>query len=150
MHYVKAAGLFLTAERYGEYLRTVLERAGLAEAPLANMKSDSAKQKGTMAVLEVLVEVRGAVASLAGMEEAGEERGEEGKEESKMLETLVQRIQFILLSLIKLDTTAKKSKSKRGENLKDLYAASLKCSGKSAKEIHQLLVRFVSERLNLV
>ena len=149
MHYVKAAGLFLTAERYGEYLRTVLERAGLAEAPLANMKSDSARQKGTMGVLEVLVEVRGAVASLAGMEEAGEERGEEGKEESKMLETLVQRIQFILLSLIKLDT-AKKSKSKRGENLKDLYAASLKCSGKSAKEIHQLLVRLVSERLNLV
>ena len=57
----------------------MLERAGLAEAPLANMKSDSAKQKGTMAVLEVLVEVRGAVASLAGMEEAGEER-EEGVE----------------------------------------------------------------------
>ena len=149
MHYVKAAGLFLTAERYGEYLRTVLERAGLAEAPLANMKSDSARQKGTMGVLEVLVEVRGAVASLAGMEEAEEERGEEGKEESKMLETLVQRIQFILLSLIKLDT-AKKSKSKRGENLKDLYAAALKCSGKSAKEIHKLLVRLVSERLNLV
>ena len=102
-----------------------------------------------MGVLEVLVEVRGAVASLAGMEEAEEERGEEGKEESKMLETLVQRIQFILLSLIKLDT-AKKSKSKRGENLKDLYAVSLKCSGKSAKGIHQLLVRLVSERLNLV
>ena len=102
-----------------------------------------------MGVLEVLVEVRGAVASLAGMEEAEEERGEEGKEESKMLETLVQRIQFILLSLIKLDT-AKKSKSKRGEILKDLYAAALKCSGKSAKEIHKLLVRLVSERLNLV
>ena len=30
-----------------------------------------------MGVLEVLVEVRGAVASLAGMEEAEEERGEE-------------------------------------------------------------------------
>ena len=148
LHYVKAAGLFLTAERYGEYLRTVLERAGLAEAPLANMKSDSARQKGTMAVLEVLVEVRGAVASLAAMEEAEEERGEEGKEEVKMLETLVQRIQFILLSLIKLDTS-KKSKNKKADNLKDLYAASLKCSGKSAKAIHQLLVRLVSERLNL-
>ena len=54
-------------------------------------------------------------------------RNEARKEEGKMLVTLVQRLQFVLLSLVKLDT-AKKGKVKKRENLKELYALALKCS----------------------
>ena len=53
------------------------------------------------------------------------ERKEE-KEEGKMLVALVQRLHFVLLSLVKLDT-AKKGKLKKRENSKELNALALKC-----------------------
>ena len=78
-------------------------------------------------VLAMLCEAKPALACMAAREEQGEEEEKESKEEGKMLGTLVQRLQFVLLSLVKLDT-AKKGKVKKRENLKELYALALKCS----------------------
>ena len=135
--------------RLGEYLRCILERAGLWEVALDTARTEGAKQKVLVGVLEVLQEARGGVGRMVRREgeEQGEDEEEGEREEGKMLETLVQRIQFILLSLIKIDTT-KKGKSKRPDNLKDLYAVALKCSGKSGnlgQEVLELLDR-VAER----
>jgi len=158
LQYVKAAGLYLTANRVGEYLRTVLERAGLAEGILPGVKTEAGKQKVLFGVLDILIETRQAIALLLDRpwnEDDGKGRDQvedsEEAEEKKMLATLVQRIQFVLLSLIKLDS-AKKGKVKRKDALKDLYAAALKCSGKGehlAKEAMELLVKLQSDKQNI-
>ena len=79
-----------------------------------------------------------------------------------MLETVVQRIQFILLSMVKLgNVVGKNKKPKHPEkksvgggvasgSVKESYAAALKCSGKSstlARELNSLIVRLGGERV---
>ena len=79
---------------------------------------------------------------------------EEWEEEKKMLETVVQRIQFILLSMVKLGNAAGKSKKtkpdrKSSGSVKDSYAAALKCSGKSptlARDLYSLISKLGEDR----
>ena len=85
---------------------------------------------------------------------------DDGEEVIKMLETFLQRLQFNLLSMVKLQTeksgkTTKKSgrdKSTSKDKLKELYASSLKCSAKSKnfpKSILSILQQVSGEMSNL-
>jgi len=147
LHYVKAANLFLTAERFGEHLRALLERAGLVEGALAAGRTEAARVKVLLAVLEILVEARPAVAAIVEEPDAREE----GEEEEKMLETLVQRLQFTLLSLMKVDQ-GRRGRSRK-EGLKEHYAAALRCTGRRegmAREVQGLLERLASDKTNVI
>ena len=95
-----------------------MERTGLAEVALAGARTEAAKGKVLGGVLDILLETRPAVHSLVSREEAGEE----AKEEGKMLEMLVQRVQFTLLSMNKLDTGKGKNKK---DSLKNLQSPSI-------------------------
>ena len=119
----------------------------MAEGALAAGRTDAARAKVLLGVLEILVEARPAVAALA---EEPEER-EEGEEEEKMLETLVQRLQFTLLSLIKVDQ-GRRGRSRK-EVLKEHYAVALRCSGRSeglAREVLGVLDRLASDKANVI
>ena len=102
LHYVKASQLFLVVDRPAEFLRTVLERAGLVEAQLPAVKGEGARYKLLLQVLDIVLETGVVVARLVEKEEEEVVDKEEWEEERKMLETIVQRIQFILLSMVKL------------------------------------------------
>jgi hypothetical protein len=99
LHYVKASQLFLVVDRLAEFLRTVLERAGLVEAQLLAVKGEGARYKLLLQVLDIVLETGVVVARLVEKEEEEVVDKEEWKEERKML---VQRIQSILLSMVKL------------------------------------------------
>ena len=123
LHYVKASQLFLVVDRPAEFLRTVLDRAGLVEAQLPAVKGEGARYKLLLQVLDIVLETGVVVARLVETEEVVDK--EEWEEERKMLETLVQRIQFILLSMVKLGNVGGKSKKTKpdkkggGGNIKD-------------------------------
>ena len=133
--------------RFGEHLRALLERAGLAEGALAAGRTEAARVKVLLAVLEILVEARPAVAAIVEEPDAREE----GEEEEKMLETLVQRLQFTLLSLMKVDQ-GRRGRSRK-EGLKEHYAAALRCTGRRegmAREVQGLLERLASDKTNVI
>eukprot|EP00092_Neocalanus_flemingeri_P040206 GFUD01043793.1.p1 GENE.GFUD01043793.1~~GFUD01043793.1.p1 ORF type:complete len:663 (+),score=225.82 GFUD01043793.1:208-1989(+) len=156
LHYVKATQLFLVVDRSAEFLRTVLERAGLTEAQLPAVKGEGARYKLLLQVLDTVLETGVMVAKMVEKEEEDIVDKEEWEEEKKMLETVVQRIQFILLSLVKLGNVSGKGKRSKpdkkgggGATIKESYAAALKCSGKScslAKDVHQLISKLVCDR----
>ena len=86
-------------DRLAEFLRTVLERAGLVEAQLLAVKGEGARYKLLLQVLDIVLETGVVVARLVEKEEEEVVDKDEWKEERKML---VQRIQSILLSMVKL------------------------------------------------
>jgi len=162
LHYLKASQLFLVVDRQAEFLRTVLERAGLVEAQLPAVKGDGARYKLLLQVLDIVLETGVVVSKLVEKENEEVVDKDEREEESKMLETVVQRIQFILLSMVKLgNVVGKNKKPKQPEkksggggvasgSVKESYAAALKCSGKSstlARELNSLIVRLGGERV---
>jgi len=159
LHYVKASQLFLLVDRLAEYIRTVLERAGLVEAQLPAVKGDGAKYKLLLQVLDIVMETGVVVAKLAEKDNDEEVVDQEEKEEEKkMLETVVQRIQFLLLSMVKLGNISVKTKKSKGDKkgcigppsiVKESYAAALKCSGRSssfALDLHNLITRIGTDR----
>jgi len=158
LHYVKASQLFLLVDRPAEFIRTVLERAGLVEAQLPAMKGEVARYKLLLQVLDIVLETGVVVAKLMEKEDEEMIDKEEWEEEKKMLETVVQRIQFILLSMVKLGNAAGKSKKTKPDkrtgvvasgSVKESYAAALKCSGKSptlAKDLNSLICKLGEDR----
>merc|ERR1712080_1441 len=121
-----------------------------------------------ISVLEVLVEMTPVIEKLSkksdreiqSAQSIAPSEDDEGEEVIKMLETFLQRLQFNLLSMVKLQTeksgkTSKKSgrdKSTSNIKLKELYAASLKCSAKNKnfpKSILSILQQVSGELSNL-
>merc|ERR1712179_197606 len=158
LHYIKASQLFLLVDRLPEFIRTVLERAGLMEAQLPAVKGDSAKYKLLLQVLDIVLETGVVVAKLVE-KESDDVIDQDEKEEKKMLETVVQRIQFLLLSMVKLNNLSIKSKKSKSDKksssvgppniVKESYAAALKCSGKSstlALDLSNLITRIGGDR----
>lgn len=79
-----------------QFLRTVLERAGLVEAHLpAVKKGDGARYKLLLQVLDIVLETGVVVSKLVEKENEEVVDQDETEVESKKLETVVQRIQFI-------------------------------------------------------
>jgi len=155
LHYIKSSQLFLILDRPAEYIRTVLERAGLLEAQIPAVKGEGAKYKMLIQVLDTLLEIDVIIAKLLDKDQ-NESDKDEVEEERKMLETVVQRFQFVLLSLMKLGSVSGKSKKtkqdKKASVLKECYTVALKCSGKSPtliRDLHALIERLVKERLDL-
>ena len=112
------------------------------------------QKNGCVSVLEVFVEMSGMIGRLADNSVAVREGGgdaDDGEDIAKMLETFLQRLQFNLLTLVKLaaekPVKSGKKSAKSGQrvantNLKDLYASTLRLSGKSenlAKSIFDVL-----------
>jgi len=164
LHYVKASQFFLVVDRPAEFIRTVLERAGLTEAQLSGVKGEGAKYKLLLQVLDIVLETRIVFLKMVNREEDEVVDKEELEEENKMLETVVQRFQFILLSLMKLGNINGKNKKLKsdkklsgvagnvGNVIKDSYAAALKCSGSGVhlvRAVHQLVVRLVGDRVSM-
>ena len=90
--------------------------------------------------------------------EADEDQ-DESKEEKKMTETILQRLQFTLLSLVKsggVNKNKKKGDRKtpvEGVTYKELYGETLKCSSSSpdfTSNLHTLLVLVKAERGKLI
>jgi len=147
LHYVKAGTLFQLLDHPTEYLRTQLERAGLVEGQVLQGATNASKFKGLVSVLEVLLEMSPVIEKLSKKPEREMKSAqsitppedEDGEEIIKMLETFLQRLQFNLLSMVKLQseksgkTTKKRDKSTPNAKLKEIYAASLKCNVKSKK-----------------
>jgi len=138
LHYSKASALFLVVGRHADYLRTVLERAGLAEAQVQAAKAEKSRHRGILAVLDTLLEVGPTLETLRRNYFRKADETENNKatedlaevaEELKMVETLVKRLQFTLLSLVKLGAN-KKGRNRKCEVAKELYASSLKGSMK--------------------
>jgi len=156
LHYSKASQLFLTVERPSDYLRTILERAGLVEAQLTGIKGEGLKYKMLLQVLDVILETEIVITKLANQEYEEIDDNEDTEEIMKMVETVLQRIQFTLLSMIKLgnvSTKTRKSKTDKKvaaiESVKETYAAALKCSSKSPTliaDLQALLSKIVIER----
>ena len=158
LHYIKASQLFLLVDRLAEFMRTVLERAGLMEAQLPAVKGDSLKYKLLLQVLDIVLESGVVVTKLVEKERDDVVDQEENDEEKKMLETVVQRIQFLLLSMVKLNNLPIKSKKSKTDKkscvgppniVKEIYAAALKCSGRSstlAMDLHNLITRIMGDR----
>ena len=79
-----------------QFLRTVLERAGLVEAHLpAVKKGDGARYKLLLQVLDIVLETGVVVSKLVEKENEEVVDQDETEVETKKLETVVQRIQFI-------------------------------------------------------
>ena len=89
----------------------------------------------------------------------GDQDQDESTEEKKMTETILQRLQFTLLSLVKSGGVVGVSKNWKkvgdrktpveGATYKELYGETLKCSSASPgfiKNLHSLLLRVRAER----
>merc|ERR1719445_264809 len=100
LHYVKATQLFVQLSMIAQAIRTVLEMAGLLEASLSQSKSDVGKSKVLLQILDIILENESILAKMIERDEADEDQ-EESEEEKKMTETILQRLQFTLLSLVK-------------------------------------------------
>ena len=154
-HYGKAAPLFFQLDRFGDYLRSVLERCGLYEAQAETQTSTGTKYKTYMAVLDALLTTVPALERMDGeavssggdrqdlVPEAGEETTTEDKqEEAFLVKTLLQRVQATLLALFKAISSKPVKKGKdvdpNGPKIKSLYAESLKCN-ESVGEVLLLL-----------
>ena len=57
LHYVKATTIFTNLCMFSQAIRAILERAGLMEAFLASSKTDSAKYKVLLQILDIILEV---------------------------------------------------------------------------------------------
>merc|ERR1711874_462025 len=127
-------------------------RAGLVEAQLPAVKGDTARYKLLLQVLDIVLETGVVVTKLVEKESEEVIDNDEKEEENKMLETVVQRIQFILLSMVKLGNIVSKTKKTKPDKkgcvvvvgVRDSYAAALKCSGQSsslARDLSNLIIR---------
>merc|ERR1719347_1571994 len=160
LHYSKASSLFLCTEgREADYLRTLIERAGLTEAAIKGVKAEKSKLRLTLSVLDTLLEAGPTVAKMGENPISNNTENDktndndiEDSEEIKMIKTLVKRLQFTLLSLVKLNGGNKKGKNRKSEVAKELYAATLKSSLKPeilAKSASTMINRISSERSQL-
>ena len=155
LHYVKATQLFVSLSMIAQAIRTVLERAGLLEASLSQSKSDIGKSKVLLQILDIILENESILAKMIERDEVYEDQ-EESKEEKKMTETILQRLQFTLLSLVKSGGVNKNNKKKgdrktpiEGATYKELYGETLKCSSSSpdfTSNLHTLLMLVKAER----
>ena len=158
LHYVKATQLFVSLSMIAQAIRTVLERAGLLEASLSQSKSEIGKCKVLLQILDIILENESILAKMIERDEADEDQ-DESKEEKKMTETILQRLQFTLLSLVKsggVNKNKKKGDRKtpvEGVTYKELYGETLKCSSSSpdfTSNLHTLLVLVKAERGKLI
>ena len=153
LHYGKATSLFIALDMNAQAIRTILERAGLLEA-----SANAGKYKTLLQILDIILETKEVVHKI--IERGPSDDNEE--EERKMLETIVQRLQFTLLSIVKSGTTTNNVKSKKKgdkkstsvENVavKELYGKTLKfnVNGENfTEELHKLLEYVAGERVNL-
>ena len=160
LHYVKAAALFSALAMFAQAIRTVLERAGLLEVALASAKSEAGKSKVLLQILDIILENEEVLGKMIARDEVEElDDKDEIIEEQKMTETILQRLQFTLLSLVKSGSGVSKNKKKGdkrvsdgGGLVKELYGSTLKCSASSenfVKELQQLLTSVKKERANM-
>ena len=137
-HYTKAAPLFLQLERFGDYLRCVLEKCGLYEAVLEGQATAGSKHKVYNTILAAFIETTPALEKMVAVsmnvkelsDGGGEKSAEDKEEEGFMIETLLQRIQATLLALYKTLSGKFAKKGKDTDSLtvkvKSLYGESLK------------------------
>ena len=161
LHYVKAAALFSALAMFAQAIRTVLERAGLLEVALASAKSEAGKSKVLLQILDIILENEEVLGKMIARDEVEElDDKDEIIEEQKMTETILQRLQFTLLSLVKSGSGASSKNKKKGDKrvsdgggiVKELYGLTLKCSASSenfVKELQQLLTSVKKERANM-
>jgi len=142
-HYSKAAPLFYQLERFGDFLRSQLEKCGLFEAQMDSQSTAGSKQKMYKLVLDTLLESipaleRMSPAAEKNIKEIGnestEKSAEEKEEEIFLTRTLLQRVQSTLLSLYKIISAKPVKKGKEadgaGKKIKSLYGESLKTNEK--------------------
>ena len=145
---------------FAQAIRTVLERAGLLEVALASAKSEAGKCKILLQILDIILENEEVLGKMIARDEVEElDDKDEIVEEQKMTETILQRLQFTLLSLVKSGSGVSKNKKKGdkrvsdgGGLVKELYGSTLKCSASSenfVKELQQLLTSVKKERANM-
>ena len=161
LHYVKAAALFSALAMFAQAIRTVLERAGLLEVALASAKSEAGKCKVLLQILDIILENEEVLGKMIARDEVEElDDKDEIIEEQKMTETILQRLQFTLLSLVKSGSGASSKNKKKGDKrvsdggglVKELYGSTLKCSASSenfVKELQELLTSVKKERANM-
>ena len=95
---------------FAQAIRTVLERAGLLEVALASAKSEAGKCKILLQILDIILENEDVLGKMIARDEVEElDDKDEIVEEQKMTETILQRLQFTLLSLVKSGSGASKN-----------------------------------------
>merc|ERR1711915_1040663 len=160
LHYVKATTIFTNLSMYSQAIRALLERAGLMEAFLASSKTDSSKYKVLLQILDIILEAENVIKRIVGREDDDEVNKEELDQEKKMMETVLQRLQFTLLSMIKVSSgtnyvkNKRKSEKKPSDNavVKDAYATTLRYSSESkifAKDLLQLFAHILKDRSSM-
>jgi len=160
LHYVKATTIFTNLCMFSQAIRAILERAGLMEAFLASSKTDSAKYKVLLLILDIILEAENVIKKIVGREDDDEVNKEELDQEKKMMETVLQRLQFTLLSMIKASSGSNNAKNKRKSEkktsdntiVKDAYAATLKYSSENSnfsRDLLELIEIILKDRSNM-
>ena len=146
-HYTKATNIYTNLSSPAQAIRTVLERAGLLEASILTLKSEVGKYKVQLQVLDIIMETKTVLCQIIEREEELIDQTE-SEEEQKMLNTILQRLQATLLSLVKVGGNSAGSKSKKIKSdttesatlvLKNLYGKALKVSANDEIFIQKLL-----------
>ena len=146
-HYTKATNIYTNLSSPAQAIRTVLERAGLLEASILTLKSEVGKYKVQLQVLDIIMETKTVLCQIIEREEELSDQTE-SEEEQKMLNTILQRLQATLLSLVKVGGSSAGSKSKKIKSdttesatlvLKNLYGKALKVSANDEIFIQKLL-----------
>ena len=153
LHYTKATSFFISQNMFSHSIRTSLERAGVLEAT-----PSAGKYKTLLQILDIILETREVVLKIVSRDKSEEHEEDEVTEERKMMETILQRLQFTLLSIMKLgaNTKSKKKSDKKTEQgskvVKELYGKTLQCNVKSEtffEDLEKLLKLVMNERNNL-
>ncbi|XP_014260626.1 erythroid differentiation-related factor 1 [Cimex lectularius] len=140
VHYSTAYSHFTLLENPVDMLRVQLERESLEEYMAEEGKSQKLKKKHYLNALKLASQCKEAIqiieeSNAAKLDKEKEvEETEESEEEETLITLLLQRIQFLLKSLIKLISADKQSGPI--EKFKMAYAASLKKEASDSKIIH--------------
>lgn len=141
-HYREASSLFQAVEHPPEFLRVQLEHVGMHEHFLQNKTGFTQRLKILLHILDIILGMQRVIATLIpeklGESSCGEvnstpqtatvqEDPAEALEVKKLLSILLQRLQAVLLSLIKLHSM-KKGQSIAALNYKKMYGIALSAS----------------------
>merc|ERR1712111_318622 len=111
-------------------------------------------------ILDIILESENVIKKIVGREDDDEVNKEELEQEKKMIETVLQRLQFTLLSMIKASSGSNNAKNKRksekktsdNTTVKDAYAATLKYSSEHSnfsRDLLELIEIILKDRSNM-
>ncbi|XP_064630456.1 erythroid differentiation-related factor 1-like [Lineus longissimus] len=129
LHYGKAGRFYLIVESPCELLRVQLEKVAMTEFVLNNQTSPNSKQRTLLSALQHVISCQKAFELVRQQcDDNTDDLASYEEELQKLLTIYESRLQFILLNLVRITSSLKKSKTTELHlaNYKKMYATSLR------------------------